>query len=170
MALKIRVTCVFIEFSPPQITGDFPPPCGAALLNARSATLFDCFLPSLTESGVTAIRYRLHVFCINHTPLCQLQFHQLMFPAIVLPVTDCLHSRGEETKLWPTACLDLHIQCLCSLRTGSLSGILQSKNVLPGSLPSPRNKLTGSSPLLPRSSEGLSSTTPSCPHFNPKAF
>lgn len=60
-----------------------------------------------------------------------------MFPAIVFPVTDCLQSRREEVELWPTACLDLHIQLPAALSVDwSLSGILQSKNVLPGSLPS----------------------------------
>lgn len=89
------------------------------------AILFDRFLPSLTESGVTAIRYRLHVFCINHTPPRQLQFPQLMFPAIVLPVTGCLSAeqgRGDgpvanslSGSAHPAAC--------CSLWTWSLSGI-----------------------------------------------
>lgn len=118
MALKIRVTCVFIDFSSPQITwsGASEPP--------SPPFCFDCFLPSLTEAGVTAIRFRLHLFCSNHTPPCQLQFHQLMFPAIVLPVTNCLQSRGEEMELWPTACLDLHIQlptALCGLGASQVS-------------------------------------------------
>lgn len=75
-----------------------------------------------------------------------------MFPAIVLAVTDCLQSRERRWNCGQQPVWICTPTCLLLSADRSLSGILQSKNVLPGSSPSSRNRLTGSSPLLRRSS------------------
>lgn len=91
-----------------------------------------------------------------------------MFPAIVLPVTGCLQGRVEEMDLWPTACLDLHIQlpaALCGPGASQVSLRLYVQKCASRFFTLTLNKLTLSALLqLPAGSEDPSSTSP--PHLH----
>lgn len=88
-----------------------------------------------------------------------------MFPAIVLPVTACLRGRVEEMDLWPTACLDLHIQlpaALCGPGASQVSLRLYVQKCASRFFTLTQNKLTLSALLqLPAGSRGPIFDTPS---------